>query len=53
MYGWIFRHLPGPTWFKVVEALVIISLIIFALFTWAYPLVHSYLNSDLTVTPQS
>ena len=24
MYAWIFRHLPGPTWFKVIESLALI-----------------------------
>jgi len=22
MYAWIFRHLPGPTWFKVIEIII-------------------------------
>ena len=25
MYAWIFRHLPGPTWFKVIESLALIG----------------------------
>lgn len=49
MYGWIFRHLPGPKWFKVIEALLLIGLVVFALFTWVYPWVQSQVNFDMTV----
>ncbi|WP_026459680.1 hypothetical protein [Schaalia suimastitidis] len=42
MYGWIFRHLPGPTWFKVIEALVIVAAIVFALFKWVFPWAQAY-----------
>ena len=38
MYAWIFRHLPGPTWFKVIESLILIGAAVAALFTWVYPL---------------
>lgn len=49
MYGWIFRHLPGPKWLKVVEAIIIIAAIIFALFTWVFPIVHDRIYGDVTV----
>ncbi|PRY45910.1 hypothetical protein [Umezawaea tangerina] len=42
MYGWIWRHLPGPTPVRVLEALVlalaIIALLMFVVFPWAEPL---------------
>ena len=41
MYGWIFRHLPGPTWFKVVESLVLVGAVVAALFIWAFPWVQT------------
>ena len=41
MYAWIFRHLPGPTWFKVIESLALIGAAVAALFTWVYPWVLS------------
>ncbi|MGO3796106.1 MAG: hypothetical protein ACTJGR_03165 [Pauljensenia sp.] len=44
MYGWIFRHLPGPTWFKVVESLVLVAAVVYALFTWAFPWVQTALD---------
>ena len=39
MYGFIFRHLPGPKWLKVIESLVLILAVVFVLFEWVFPLV--------------
>ena len=44
MYAWIFRHLPGPTWLKAIEFLILIGAVVAALFTWVYPWVQSYLE---------
>jgi len=42
MYGWIWRHLPGPRPVRLVEAFVlvaaIIALLMFVVFPWAEPL---------------
>ena len=36
MYGWIWRHLPGPAWFKAIEALALTVLFLFeVVFPWA------------------
>ena len=41
MYGWIWRHLPGPLPVKVVEALALVAavlaLLFFVVFPWAEP----------------
>jgi hypothetical protein len=41
MYGWIWRHLPGPRAIKVVEALLLIAavtaLLLLVVFPWAEP----------------
>ena len=37
MYGWFFRHLPGPTWFKVVETVIIAAFAVAILFAWVFP----------------
>ncbi len=38
MYGWIFRHLPGPLWLRIVIALVLAAgalvLMVEFLFPW-------------------
>ncbi len=50
MYGWIFRHLPGPTWLKVIEAAVIIAAIAYALLEWGFVWVQDTFNlGDNTV----
>ena len=42
MYAWIWRHLPGPTSAKVVEAVVlvlgIVALLMLVVFPWVEPL---------------
>ncbi|MFC0429284.1 hypothetical protein [Kutzneria buriramensis] len=42
MYAWIWRHLPGPTAAKVVEALVlvlgVVALLMLVVFPWVEPL---------------
>lgn len=37
MYAWIFRHLPGPTWLKIIESLLLIGGAVWLLFTYVYP----------------
>ena len=37
MYGWFFRHLPGPTWFRVFLCLVIAAFAVAVLFAYVYP----------------
>lgn len=42
MYGWIFRHLPGNLWFRIVLSLAILLLLSVALMIWVFPWVSSY-----------
>ncbi len=37
MYGFIWRHLPGPAWVKFLEALALLLLVVFALFQFVFP----------------
>ena len=37
MYGWFFRHLPGPTWFRVFLCLVIAAFAVAVLFASVPP----------------
>jgi hypothetical protein len=41
MYGWIWRHLPGPLYLRVATAavlvLAIVALLMFVVFPWAEP----------------
>ncbi|MGI8312098.1 MULTISPECIES: hypothetical protein [Saccharopolyspora] len=42
MYGWIWRHLPGPLGTKLVLALLlalgVIALLLFVVFPWLEPM---------------
>ncbi|MBB3049601.1 hypothetical protein FHS23_000596 [Prauserella isguenensis] len=42
MYGWIWRHLPGPVALRAVEALVlvaaVVALLMFVVFPWLEPM---------------
>ena len=42
MYGWIWRHLPGPMAVRIVLALAlaagVVALLMFVVFPWAEPL---------------
>lgn len=37
MYGWIWRHLPGPLAAKVIEAIVLVVLAVVVLMTVVFP----------------
>jgi hypothetical protein len=41
MYGWIWRHLPGPPAVKLLQALVLVAavltLLMLVVFPWAEP----------------
>jgi hypothetical protein len=41
MYGWIWRHLPGPLFVRIIQAVVlvvgIVALLMFVVFPWAEP----------------
>jgi hypothetical protein len=52
MYAALWRALPGPRWFKVVEALVLLGLVLAFCFLWLFPRVSPFMPfSDNTVTP--
>lgn len=43
MYGWIFRHLPGPLWVRVLIAVLLLTGVVAALFTWAFPAIAPFM----------
>lgn len=50
MYAAIWRLLPGPTWLKVVQALVLVLLVVWVLFEWVFPAISPFLPfTDNTV----
>ena len=51
MYEFIWRHLPGPTWFRVIEALALTVLVVLGLFEFVFPWANAtfYLSGEATV----
>ena len=37
MYAYLWRHLPGPVYVKVLIALAIAALVVVLLFGWVFP----------------
>lgn len=37
MYAWIFRHLPGPLWLRIITALVLAAGVVLVLMTYVFP----------------
>lgn len=37
MYAWLFRHLPGPLWVRVLAAASVAAAAVFLLMSWTFP----------------
>ncbi|MFS0704360.1 hypothetical protein AB6N23_07545 [Cellulomonas sp. 179-A 9B4 NHS] len=48
MYGWLWRHLPGPWPVRAVIALALASAVVVACFLWLYPAVAPYMPFNET-----
>jgi hypothetical protein len=42
VYGWIWRHLPGPTAVRVLMSAVLLVAVVAVLFIWVFPAVAPY-----------
>ncbi|MBS2531296.1 hypothetical protein KGQ20_00780 [Catenulispora sp. NF23] len=40
MYAFLWRHLPGPVYVKVLVALIVAAVIVVLLFGWIFPWVE-------------
>ena len=50
MYGWLWRHLPGPAWVRVGILLVALAVVVAVCFLWAFPALAPLLPfNDITV----
>jgi hypothetical protein len=50
VYGWIWRHLPGPTAVRALIALLLVAGIVLLLFTVVFPWIEPLLPfTDVTV----
>ena len=50
MYVWLWRHLPGNVVARLLQSLVLFSLVVAVLFTWVFPAIEADLPyQDVTV----
>jgi hypothetical protein len=50
MYGWIFRHLPGPFWLRMVTSLVLIAAALVLMVQFFFPWMSEYTQlTDSTI----
>lgn len=49
MYAWLFRHLPGPLWVRILLTVLVLAVIVVALFGWVFPAIapHMPLNDGV------
>lgn len=50
MYGWIFRHLPGPLWARIITVILLILVIVYILMEFVFPHFAQYGPFNLNVT---
>ncbi len=53
MYGWIWRHLPGPLPVRLLTALLLILAVVAVCFVWVFPAIapHMPFNQTTVGTP--
>jgi len=50
MYGWLWRHLPGPAWVRVGILVVAAAVVVAVCFLWAFPALAPLVPfNDITV----
>lgn len=53
MYGWIWRHLPGPLLVRVLMALVLVVVVVAVCFQWVFPAIAPYMPFNQTTVDAS
>ena len=48
MYGWLWRHLPGPVWVRVLTLTVAALAVFAACFLWAFPALAPFMPFNNT-----
>jgi len=50
MYGWIFRHLPGPLWLRIVTSVVLLAAALVLMVQFLFPWMSEYTQfTDSTI----
>ncbi|MDP5226925.1 MULTISPECIES: hypothetical protein [Arthrobacter] len=53
MYAWIFRHLPGPLWLKIIQSLILVTAALFLMVQYLFPwMAHFTSFTDSTIGSQ-
>jgi hypothetical protein len=42
MYAWLFRHLPGPLWIRIIQTLLLVAFVVLALMNFVFPWANQY-----------
>lgn len=46
MYAWLFRHLPGPLWARILLTAGLLAAVVVVLFGWVFPAIAPLLPVD-------
>lgn len=50
MYGWLWNHLPGPIYVRILISIMLFVLVVMVLFIWVFPWIEPRLPfTDVTV----
>lgn len=50
MYGWIFRHLPGPLWLRILTAVGLVAVALVLIVQFLFPWMSDYTQfTDSTI----
>jgi hypothetical protein len=54
MYSALWKILPGPFWFRVIQVIILVTATVFVLFEWVFPwIAQTFLTEESTVDSQS
>ena len=42
MYAWLFRHLPGPLWIRIIQTLLLLAFVVLALMNFVFPWANQF-----------
>lgn len=42
MYGWLFRHLPGPLWVRIIITVILVIAIVLLLMQFVFPWLNQF-----------
>jgi len=48
MYGWLWRHVPGPAWVRVLELALLALAVLTVCFLWVFPAIAPYMPFNNT-----